>query len=128
MNTKNLALEVIANETRFDNIEDAFAYGLPTALFGFAIVFAVLILIWGCLALFKVFFHTIPNARKNSSEAKPEIVSEPISDSANIQAAAVLTKSDNTSIIAAIIAAISAFRTNNGQNGSLRVVSFKKRK
>ena len=35
---------------------------------------------------------------------------------------------DNGGIVAAIMAAISAFRASNGEGGSFRVVSFKKRK
>lgn len=133
MNMQNYALEigqVIANETRFESVGDALGYGLPTSLFGFAVVFGVLILIWGVLALFRVFFYTIPNAKKNSnSTASSNAVSAPVSDGGNVQAAVALPQTDSASVVAAIMAAISAFRAQNGEGtGAFRVVSFKKRK
>jgi hypothetical protein len=84
MNTLNAVqmLDVVTKNTKFDNVSDALEYGLPMSLFGFAIVFGVLILIWGILALFKVFFYTIPNAKKNpvpkvkKEEPKPEVKAE----------------------------------------------------
>ena len=74
MNTFNAVqmLDAVTKNTKFDNVADALEYGLPMSLFGFAIVFGVLILIWGILALFKVFFYTIPNAKKNPApKVKP---------------------------------------------------------
>lgn len=122
MNTLNAVymLDAVTNNTVFDNAGDALAYGLPISLFGFAVVFGVLILIWGILSLFKVFFYTMPNAKKNKAkvEANTEVIPTPV----------VAASSNENDIVAAIIAAIEAYRSSNGITGGFRVVSFKKRK
>ncbi len=114
----------------FDSIGEALGYGLPLSLFGFCVVFFVLALLWGILSLFKLFFYTIPQDKKNSGGASGSV------NSANIQK---MTLSDggeavldasfaDGEIIAAITAAIEAFRSQSGSVGGFRVVSFKKRK
>lgn len=123
----NQFLEVTANSTNLP-IGEALGYGLPMSLFGFCVVFAVLAILWGILTLFKLFFYTIPqNKKKGGSSSTPN---------ANIQkmtlsdgGAAVLepTLADGE-LIAAITAAIEAFRSQTGAVGGFRVVSFKKRK
>ena len=132
MNTLNAVQmrEAVTKDTVFDNLGDALAYGLPLSLFGFGVVFGVLVLIWGILALFKVFFYTIPNAKKNpapkaKAELKPEVKAAPVAE-----AAAVPTQSTGDGeVVAAIIAAIESYRAANGVTspGGFRVVSFKKR-
>lgn len=114
----------------FNSIGEALGYGLPLSLFGFCVVFFVLALLWGILSLFKLFFYTIPQDKKNSGGASGSV------NSANIQK---MTPSDggeavldasfaDGEIIAAITAAIDAFRSQSGAVGGFRVVSFKKRK
>ena len=134
MNTLNAVhmLDAVTKNTVFDNAGDALAYGLPLSLFGFAVVFGVLILIWGILSLFKVFFYTIPNAKKNPApkvkpEPKKEVKAE-VKAEAPV-APAVQTSSNDGEIVAAIIAAIEAYRSANGAAapGGFRGVSFKKR-
>lgn len=134
MNTFNAVqmLDAVTKNTKFDNVAEALEYGLPMSLFGFAIVFGVLILIWCILALFKVFFYTIPNAKKNSApkvkpEPKKEVKAE-VKAEAPV-APAVQASSNDGEIVAAIMAAIEAYRSANGAAapGGFRVVSFKKR-
>ena len=134
MNTLNAVqmLDAVTKNTKFDNVADALEYGLPMSLFGFGIVFGVLVLIWGILALFKVFFYTIPNAKKNPApkvkpEPKKEVKAE-VKAEAPV-APAVQASSNDGEIVAAIIAAIEAYRSANGATapGGFRVVSFKKR-
>ena len=134
MNTFNAVqmLDAVTKTTKFDNVADALEYGLPMSLFGFAIVFGVLILIWGILSLFKVFFYTIPNAKKNPApkvkpEPKKEVKAE-VKAEAPV-APAVQASSNDGEIVAAIMAAIEAYRSANGAAapGCFRVVSFKKR-
>ncbi len=131
MNTlTNLSVADPMVHKKFTDMGEAFGYALPKALFGFAIVFAVLILIWGILSLMKVFMYTIPTAKKNAAQKKTkteknEVVSE-VSDSFS---GVVSVQDSNASIAAAIIAAVSAFRAANGESvNGFRVVSFKKRK
>ena len=134
MNTFNAVqmLDAVTKNTKFDNVADALEYGLPMSLFGFAIVFGVLIIIWGILALFKVCFYTIPNAKKNPApkvkpEPKKEVKAE-VKAEAPV-APAVQASSNHGEIVAAIMAAIEAYRSANGAAapGGFRVVSFKKR-
>ncbi len=126
MNTLNyLAANDAANMT-FESTGEALSYALGNSVFGFAVVFAVLILIWGVLSLLKVFFYTIPNAKKNRASG---IVNKKV-DSSNVQtSAAVVAVREDAAVIAAITAAISAFRSSVGESSlGFRVVSFKKRK
>lgn len=137
MNTLNAVqmLDAISKNTKFDNIGDALEYGLPMSLFGFAIVFGVLILIWGILSLFKVFFYTIPNAKKNPQQpkvkpvVKQEVKQAPAAEQVQAPAPVVQAASNDGEVVAAIIAAIEAYRSANGATapGGFRVVSFKKR-
>ena len=41
---------------------------------GLLTVFAVLAILWGALALFKVFFYDIPEKKKNKSEEKASLL------------------------------------------------------
>lgn len=123
----------------FTNAGDALSYGLSKSLFGILVVFGALILIWAILSLFKVFFYTIPNAKKNGkTEKAPKAakVSKSVSNN-NIAAAssatpdmsgAIAISVQDHSVVAAIVSAISAYRSSNGETGAFRVVSFKKRK
>lgn len=131
MMTASLMLETITKDHVFKNdISGALSYGLPKALFGFATVFAVLVLIWGILALFKVFFYTIPEARKNSAKKTAVKTEEKVEKQAEVQAATpVATAQGDAEITAVIMAAIEAYRASEGASApsGFRVVSFKKR-
>lgn len=124
MDMTNLALEVNKN-VPFESVSDALAYGLPTSLFGIAVVFGVLALIWGILSIMKIFLYNIPNAKANKNKKESD---EKKSQPEIVDAAPVTATSGDNAVIAAIIAAITAFRGMTGEKGSFRVVSFKKRK
>ena len=102
--------------------------GLPTAILGMVTVFAVLSILWGCLEIFKYVFYTLPEQRKNasSSEANADAAS-PESKSVSEEEYAY---ADDGEIVAAIIAAITAARSEQGTAApsGFRVVSFRKRK
>ena len=103
----------------------AFSFGLPFSLFGFAVVFGVLAIIMLVVIAFGKVFGTKqekPKAEPKQTEkkAEPKVESAPAAEIAPVV--------DNGSIVAAIMAAISAFRNSNGESGGFRVVSFKKRK
>lgn len=99
------------------NVGEALGYSLSTSLFGFAVVFAVLALIWGVLSLFKLFF----TGKSGEDKKKPEIT-----ESAPVSAVPAV---DDAALVAAITAAVSAYRVAHGESaGGFRVVSFKKRK
>ncbi len=121
----------------FDTFGEALEYGLTNSLFGILVVFGALILIWGILSLFKVFFYTIPNSKK-APQKKQENKTPAPAKAVNVPAAPAIAPAPEAStlsvavqehsVVAAIVSAISAFRTANGENGTFRVVSFKKRK
>lgn len=99
--------------------------GLQTLVLGLGMVFAVLALLWGVLAIFKVIFYDIPEKRKKSkqgkikAEAVPSVVSTPALTSAPVQ--------DDGAIVAAITAALTEYFVENGAyTNGFRVVSFKK--
>ena len=92
-----------------------------TALGGFALVFVVLALIFIVLKLFSVVF----SSKKEEAKA-PEAVSAPavvVNEELPEE-----TVCDDGELVAAITAAICAFRSENGEKtGGFRVVSFRKK-
>lgn len=97
---------------------------------GMGTVFMVLILLWGFLSLFR-FFSTPENkaASKSQSPAPAEekkVAPAPAPVATNTESATV--KNDDTAVIAAICAAIEAYRASEGLSGlPYRVVSFKRK-
>lgn len=106
-----------------DNVFKRFVEaGLPVAALGILTVFAVLTIIWGALELLKYFFYTLPKMREEEEEEAPEVTP---TAPAQPQAA-----TNDAEIVAAIIAAITAARADEGipESAKFRVVSFRKRK
>ena len=102
------------------------AYGLQVFVVGLGTVFAVLIILWLALLLFKVFAYDLPQkkAKKLAEEsAKVEsaapVVTEPV-------AVEETTAEDDTQLIAVITAAIAAYNAQSGNSLPFRVVSFKR--
>ena len=101
--------------------------GIQTFLLGICTVFAVLAILWGCLEVFRYVFYTIPEKKKaeaaaNVAPVAPAVEAEP----------EVVETSDDGEIVAAIIAAITAMRSDEAAEngvapGAFRVVSFRKR-
>ena len=97
--------------------------GLTVVVVGIAGVFSVLAIIWGVLALFKVFFYDIPEKKKAAKikaqapvEAAPAATEEPAVEEA-----------DDTQLIAVITAAIAAYTADStGASLPFRVVSYKR--
>lgn len=107
-------------------LDKAASYGLPFSLFGFALVFAVLAIIMFVVIVFGKIFGVkqqkpakeVKKVEKAENKPEPKVEEAPVATAVN----------DDGGIIAAIVAAVSAFRTANGTSGGFRVVSFKKRK
>ncbi len=101
--------------------------GIPTALLGMITVFVVLALIWGCLELFRYIFYTLPK-KNESSEEKDKKQEEPESPEFTAQELPAEYFSDDGEIVAAIIAAITAMRSETMVSPKgFRVVSFRKK-
>ena len=95
------------------------AFGGEVVLVGMLTVFAVLILIWFTLFLFKKFFSKEEAPRKRSDI---EQIAEPVAF-----APAPKPSTDDVEIIAVIAAAIAAAEEQTGNGARFRVVSFKRK-
>ena len=118
------ALKVDPN-TKYDAFSlDALAKAAEVAVFGMAMVFLVLIILWGVLAVFQLIFagETKKKAEVKTEEAIPVKVAEP---------EPVAVAQDDTQLIAVLTAAIEAYRASEScgdENyaSGFRVVSFKR--
>jgi sodium pump decarboxylase gamma subunit len=106
-----------------------------TVVLGMGMVFSVLALLFGILSIFKlVFAGKTPKAPKEkkptAAEKKTAVTSSSAPDdaiaaviAAGVQA---IREDENQQLVAVITAAVSAYRAAEGENGSFRVVSFKR--
>lgn len=99
--------------------------GLEVMLFGMAVVFAVLILLWGILEIFRVIFYEIPKKKAAETEAKPaEADNVPAPAPVIEEAVEEVAETDDAEVVAAITAAISVMLDK--PQTSFRVVSFRR--
>ncbi len=105
------------------------AYSGRMLLIGMLMVFSVLALLWGVLAISKVLFYDIPARRvknKNDAVKKPqETVASPAAASSTRAISAAAPANDGA-IVAAITAAIAAARADEGCTTGFHVVSFRR--
>ena len=100
---------------------EAFKYAGEMTLLGMGMIFTVLALLWGVLAIFKlVFAEKAPKTEK--PKAAPVAPAEPTS----VEEAASAMATDDTALIAVLTAAVAAYRDAEGESGGFRVVSFKR--
>ncbi len=96
-------------------LSERLGIGFQTMFIGLATVFAVLMIIWGLLEIFKIFFYTIPNKRKAAADTPAiETATEEVPAPAG----------DDSALVAAISAAVSVYLDK--PITSFRVVSFKR--
>ena len=116
----NFLLDVNFNQSIYEsgNTGESLIFGLQVFLIGIATVFAVLCVIWACLAMFKVVFHDIPEKKKNK-----KVDNTPV---AVITEAPVTDTASGDEIIAVIAAAIAAAESENC-GVKYRVVSFRRK-
>ncbi len=120
----NFLLSVVKSDYADKIIEtkgfaETLGFGGFMLLVGMATVFAVLILLWICLTLFKVGFHDLPEKRKKEAAAVEEAPA-PV-----IEAAPAVTYDDGE-VIAAIAAAI-AMAEAESSGLKFKVVSFRRK-
>lgn len=110
---------------------EKFALSGEMLLRGMGTVFMVLVILWGCLSLFKV-FSTPEKKSAPKKEAKPAPAEKPAAPApapvVEEPAPAAPAPTDDAAVIAAICAAIEAYRAAEGLSGlPYRVVSFKRK-
>jgi len=108
------------------DLTEKFALSGEMFLRGMGTVFLVLAILWGIISLFSVFSGTAekkpapvpkPQAPAKKAEPKPEPAPAPVP-----------AQTDDGALIAAITAAIEAYRAEEGLSGlPYRVVSFKRK-
>ena len=112
-------------------MSEKFALSGEMLLRGMGTVFMVLVILWGCLSLFKV-FSTPEKKSAPKAETKPAPAEKPAAPVpapvVEEPAPAAPAPSDDAAVIAAICAAIEAYRAAEGLSGlPYRVVSFKRK-
>ena len=117
-------------DTKPESFSERAQIVLEVFVTGMLSVFAVLALLWGIIALSKVFLHDIPNAKKNKNK-KPVAPVAPAAPAPAIPDAVEATEEvDDGELVAVITAAVAAMiesgdYKNEFANG-FRVVSFKR--
>ncbi|MBO7195886.1 MAG: OadG family protein [Clostridia bacterium] len=116
------SIDISSSIINFESFElgqlgSAFLYGGSVLLIGMATVFAVLCLLWLCLAIFKLCFHTIPERKAKKKKVAPVVQVAP--------KVVEVKKPDDGEIIAVIAAAI-AMAESEDSGMKFRVVSFKR--
>lgn len=116
--------DVVESEKLTTSMElsDRIGYALQRTLIGLIIVFGVLAVIWLVLSLFKVVFYKDPNKKTAEKKAEPKPAAAPAPAPAPVK----VQTQDDGAVIAAIVAAISAMRNEQGITDGFRVVSFKR--
>ena len=105
---------------------EAWLYALEMTLLGMGMIFAVLIVLWGVLAIFKLIFAK-PVATPKAEEA-PKVVQTQTAPTPEISIPEA-TSADDAELIAILTAAIVAYEAENGNEVSpsdFRVVSFRR--
>jgi len=114
-------------------MSEKFALSGEMLLRGLGTVFMVLVILWGCLSLFKLFStpekKSAPNSKPVAKPAPAEKAAAPApAPVAEEPAPAAPAPTDDAAVIAAICAAIEAYRAAEGLSGlPYRVVSFKRK-
>ena len=127
LNIAALALRPDGTYTPFSG--DAIKYALEMTLLGMGMIFAVLGILWGVLALFKVIF-----ARPKKDKAAKKVVEKTVENKAEPtpvveSAPAPVASNDDGELIAILTAAIIAYESEqnpDAQIGNFRVVSYRR--
>lgn len=120
-----LALRPDGTYTPFSG--DAIKYALEMTLLGMGMIFAVLGILWGVLALFKLIFARPKKERKTVEAPKAESAKAVTAEAAPM--AAPVAATDDAELIAVLTAAIVAYEAEQNPNASpanFRVVSYRR--
>ena len=109
---------------------EAWMKAIEVTVVGMLMIFAVLALLWGVLALFKVFFaKDSGNNDKEKAALKKAVETAVEATVVKEEPEAVVEAQDDGELIAVITAAIEAYRAAEGGSenaGGFRVVSFRR--
>ena len=111
---------------------EAWLYALQMTLIGMGMIFAVLGILWGALAIFKLIFARNEGEKKVKAtlESKAEKESKPVTVEAPTAAPTpVATSASDAELIAVLTAAIAAYEAEQGRCvsvGDFRVVSYRR--
>ena len=107
----------IVDYSNFDisQLGEAALFGGAILLIGMVTIFAVLVVIWLCLVLFKVAFHDLPS-KKAAPDPVPAAVTEVVE-----------VVNNNDEEIVAVIAAAIAMAESESSGVKFKVVSFKRK-
>ncbi len=106
-------------------------YAISVTIQGMLMVFAVLALLWGVVAIFKVVLHDIPEKRAAKKQALSAAVAEVAAPAEQPAEVVPAPEEDEGEIVAAITAAIAATLASEEYRdqfaSGFRVVSFKRK-
>ena len=127
LNVAALALRPDGTYTPFSG--DAIKYALEMTLLGMGMIFAVLGILWGVLALFKVIFAR-PQKDKAAKKAVEKTVENKAEPTPVVESApAPVASNDDGELIAILTAAIIAYESEQNPDapiGNFRVVSYRR--
>lgn len=101
-----------------ETMADKLSYGLQTTLLGMSVIFAVLVILWAVLGIFKLLF-TKSEAKEDKSETTAPAPAVPAPESAPVY-----SEPDDGELVAVITAAIASML--DAPQTSFRVVSFRR--
>lgn len=101
--------------------------GGQIVILGMLTVFAVLAILWGILALSKIFFYDNPAKKSNAKDGNASINEEKEEAPVAKETASTPCEEDDGAIVAAITAAVSEYlKDDAAYAGGFRVVSFRR--
>ena len=105
--TQCVALSIRIDGTYTPFSSDAFAFAGATTLLGMGMIFSVLALLWGVLAIFKIVFKEKTPKKQKAAEQTAEVPTAPVT--APVETA---DTEDDALLVAILTAAVAAYRTS----------------
>ena len=125
----NLNTIMLLSATAMD-MSERLAYALRMLVVGLGMVFVVLAILWGVLALSRVVFYDMPRHRRQEEieAAHSKTAPAPVAPVPTPAPVATVPAQNNDVLVAVITAAISAAMSEDGSApvGGFRVVSFRR--
>ena len=108
---------------------DAWGYALEMTLLGMGMIFSVLGILWGVLAIFKLVFARPKKEKKKKAGKDAVVESVPVESASQTFEAAPVVANDDGELIAILTAAIYAYEAEQNPEapiGNFRVVSYRR--